>query len=263
METGTSGVGSSASDAGTGRTTAKPGAELIQLSPGNAPLPDAVSPHGQLPEYEAAVRRGSASFAQMAAAVFYSREQFMASPAKRAVYEGYIKPLTEAFESTHGAIVYSFYCQHLIAAAVLTDRRELSVIPPPVTADIAPIAELLFECDRLNVETERVLSGAERLADLQTTKRLIYEIVVKLLTLAEEQSLKKHQISHQIIELHRKEVKRAQDYYLRAAARFAQFDYFRGMLVGCGFPLALIAIGVLLWVLGHELIKGIPTGIEM
>jgi hypothetical protein len=154
-------------------------AELIPTEPRKILIPcDAKS--FRIPQYDAAIERHSASFAQLAASIFYSRERFTKSSDERAVYEHYIAPLMEAFETAHGAITNSFYCENVIAAAALTaqqDRHELFVVSPSLDTDIIPIAEMIFECECLATESDRVLSGPKRLQDLNTTKTLTYEAI--------------------------------------------------------------------------------------
>lgn len=195
--------------------------------------------------FEAAMARRSGSFSQLATSIFYSKERFTRDPVERSVYGRYIGPLTEAFEAAHGPIIHSFYCENVIAAAALTGTQELCVIPPTLAPHIVPIAELLFECDRLSTEADRVLQGPERLRDLQTTKSLSYGVVVKLLSLLDDPI---QQLPRSVIDLHRREARHALDYYQRAADRYAKLNYFRGMLIGTAVSLS-IAIGA--WLVTH------------
>lgn len=192
--------------------------------------------------FEAAIARHSASFTQLSSAIFYSKERFSGSPMERAVYERYISPLTEAFEAAHGPIIHSFYCDNVIAAAALTGTQELCVVPPTLNTEIVPIAELLFDCDRLSTEADRVLTGPERLQDLQATKNFTYGVVVKLLSLLNDLT---GPPPRSVIDLHRREVNHALDYYRRAAERYAKFDYFRGMLIGA---VASVSVAAGAWV---------------
>jgi hypothetical protein len=186
---------------------------------------------GKIAVFDAAIARRSASFTQLATATFFSQEPFSADPLERAVYERYIGPLTEAFEAAHGPIIHSFYCKNVIAAAALTGTQELCLVPPPLSPEILPIAELLFECDRLSTEADRVLAPAERSQDLQATKRLTYGVVSKLLSLLDDPT---GPPPRSVIDLHRREARHASDYYRRAADRYAKFDYFRGMMMMTG-----------------------------
>src|SRR6266581_2297515 len=79
-------------------------AELIAVSFPQPSTAAQVEPAGHVVEFDTAVKRGAASFNQLAAAIFYSQGPFMPDPAKRVVYGGYIEPLTEAFEAAHGHI---------------------------------------------------------------------------------------------------------------------------------------------------------------
>jgi len=194
-----------------------------------------------IPEYEAVIEKCSASFAQLAASIFYGRARFTQSFDERAVYMRYIAPLTEAFEAAHGHITHSFYCETVMAAAVLTDRQELCVIPPPLHPDIIPIAEMIFECQRLDTEADRVLAGPKRLLNLQTTKTLVYGVLANLLSRLDDSN---QPPPRGVIDLHWREVKQAQEYYRRAANIYAQFDYFLGMLMGTTVPLALVIIAM-------------------
>src|SRR5207302_244682 len=138
------------------------------------PSPNALQKNRKIPEYENAIKRHSADFEQLATAIIKSQDTSIPE-LDRKVYEGYIAELTEAFEAAHGHIISSFYSYGNDAAVVLTDRQELELIDPVITEGIAPIAELLFECDRLNREADRVLARMPRRAeDLRNIKKLIY-----------------------------------------------------------------------------------------
>ncbi len=195
-------------------------------------------PFGRIVEYDAAISRRAASFVQLGGAVFYSQEKFSGDPVGRAVFGRYIAPLTEAFEAVHGAITHAFYCRGIIAAAVLTARHELCIIHPAFDSKETAIADMLFECDRLNVESDRVLAGPGRSKDLQATKMLLYAVVVRLLSVLDPPM----RPFRTIVDLHRRELGKARDYYLRAAVRYAKFDYFLGMLIGVILCFGIIAI---------------------
>jgi hypothetical protein len=189
------------------------------------------------PEFESAISRGAASFFQLAQTYFYAQEKFNRNPHAREIYQRYQARLAEAFEAAHGPITYLFYCRNRKAGAVLTGGPELWVIHPPFDEKRAEIADILLACDRLNIESDRVLSGPGRSQDLRTTKRLLYAIVVRLLAVLDTAI----QPARRIMDLYRDELGNARDYYLRAAARHAKFDYFLGMLIGVVLCLAVIA----------------------
>lgn len=171
-------------------------------------------------ELDLAIERGRASFVQLGAAIFSSKEQFNPSATGRSLYKSYIQRLTQVFEKAHGYIACSFYCEHVIAAAVLTDWQQFWLIPPPVDAGSVPVSDLLFECERLNVEADRVLGeGHARSGDLKTTKMLVHEVVVNLLSLVDG---KTPPPSRSILDLLRRELTRVHEYYRRAAERHAK-----------------------------------------
>jgi hypothetical protein len=190
-------------------------------------------------EYEAAITRNSASFLQLGSAVLYSKQQFSCDPSERALYGRYVQRLTGPFEAEHGEITHSFYCERILAAAILTKRAELYTLSPTPEAEEVGVANILFECEHLNVEADRVLARTD---DLMTTKMLIYNVVTKLLSLLDKQT----PLPAAVLELHRKEAKHAQDYYDRAAARHAKFNYFLGMMLGAFLCAAIIAISALI-----------------
>lgn len=190
-------------------------------------------------EYENAIRRNSASFFQLASAVLYSKEEFTSDPSERDVYGQYVERLTGPFQTEHGTITHSFYCERILAAAVLTEKAKLYTVYPPPDAREIGIADILFECERLNVEVDRILTGTE---DLKTTKTLIFTVVTKLLCLLDKQAPP----PHAVLDLHRREARHAQDYYQRAAARHAKFDYFLGMLLGACLCAGIIVISALI-----------------
>jgi hypothetical protein len=230
----------------------------------NLPLPDSELPlraeldnsppseeaaTANIPEFDSAVQRGAASFTQLASAIFYSKEKFNENPTYRLANKRYIERLTYAFEEKHGQIVHSFFCENVPAAVVLTDRQELCIIPPPLPPQIHEIADLLFECDRLNFEADRVLVGKWRKKDLSDTKTMIYAVVTKLLSLVDDVAESKGRPPPGILELHAREVKHASDYYRRAAERHAQFDYFLGMLIGSAVSAVGLTVIAFSWIL--------------
>ncbi len=198
---------------------------------------------GRIAEFDSAIARNAASFAQLAASMFYSRDRFLDDPRDRSVYESYIEPLTKAFEAAHGRITSSFYCERVIAAAVLTDRQELWYYHPSLNADQALIWDLLFESERINIEAERVLPKKSR--DLQTIKGLIYAVYTKVLFRLDDDPTQA--VDRAIVDLHMREVRHAREYYLRAAGRYAKFDYFLGMLAGVVVCLFLIIASAWIW----------------
>jgi hypothetical protein len=220
------------------KLTARQAAESITINAPETFTLNESEPPPKIAEYDLAIKRKSASFVQLATPVFYKQEQFNPDPRARAVYERYIEPLTEAFQREHGAITHSFYCVRIIAAAVLTKRLEFWVTYPAPQQQEVGIAEILSECERLNVESDRVLAGPDRSQDLKTIKLLIYTVVSKLLSLFDTQT----RPPRAIMDLHWREVRQAQDYYLRAALRYAKVDYIWGMVFGvCGCA-AFIAV---------------------
>jgi hypothetical protein len=200
----------------------------------------------KLQEYEDAIKRDSASFSQLAKAIFFSQNSFIDNPVVCEVYQKYKEPVEKAFAAAHGAIIDSFYCENVPAATVLTAKHELWIVDPPLEPDRVAIAELLLECERLNGETDRVLKGSgERLKDRERTKILLYWAVVKLLSLADDP---KQSAPCRVVELYQREVEHARNYYQRAASRHAQIDYGLGMLIGIAICLTA-AFGA--WVVIH------------
>jgi hypothetical protein len=152
----------------------------------------------------------------------------------------------------------------IIAAVVLTDRQELWFAHPSLCSNTSAIADLLFECERLNIEVDRVLEGAGRAKDLLATKLLIYGVVVRLLSHLDGLI---QASTRGIVDLHKRDVTHADDYYLRAALRYASFDYFLGMIYGFFVCLFLIVVGALIWIgfwldvnFGKELIGCLIAG---
>jgi len=193
-------------------------------------------------EFQSAIARKSASFIQLASAVLFSRARFTKEETARRAYERYVGPLTEAFEAKHGPIVAQFYCDTRIAGAVRTDHDEVYIVHAPVTPDTAPIAQLLFACERLNIEADRVLSGRERQQDRRSAKQLLYSVVAHMLALLDSPSAPNGTgTAPGDVDVLRLEVEGVRDHYLRAAARHAKFDYFAGMLYGI-VPVLLLAL---------------------
>lgn len=219
--------------------------EPVSINSARAPSPEEARPRRRIVEFESAIERQAASFTQLSTSIFFSLEKFCVDQDDRLVWEGYIERLSRAFETAHGNITHSYYCKNMIAAAVLTDRQELCVIHAIDDSKVASIADLLLECDRLNVAIDRILAGADRSSDLKTSKLLLYTVVTKLLSLLDSSA---RPSPPTILTLHRREVEHVRDYFSRAARRHAQFDYFRGMLRSAGAIAALSAIGTSIWI---------------
>ncbi len=202
-------------------------------------LPEAV------PVSDEAIRPRSASFAQVAEAFFYRQEKFNSDPSSRPMYERRVTPLTKAFEIAHGKITHAYYCKNIRAAAALTTKDELHVVDPSIDSKHVIVAEILLECDRLNVESDRVLGDKkkkEREKDLRTTKLMIYAVITKLFSLLDENVTP----SRSLMALYWREARDARDYYLRAAIRYAKLDYIRGMSLGI---LLVAAVAIVAFIL--------------
>jgi hypothetical protein len=212
--------------------------DAITDSSATPPAPSGVQ-RRTITDFETAIDRGSASFGQLAQSIFFSRP----GEEDREIFGYYIVPLTKAFEMEHGSIINAFYCRRIIAAVVHTTKQELLFIDPPLREDILPVAELLFECERLNGEADRVLKDPDpkRFGDLEKTKTLLYWVVVKLLDLIDAAD---QPPPRSVLDVHRREVERVSDYYRRAAGLHAKLDYFRGMLRGAAYSLGIIAFAV-------------------
>ena len=252
--------GASDSDAGEGIPA------VVQDVPDDSPETD--------PEFEAAIARGRASFAQSASCWFYSQRIFNDRESSRLRYERYRDRMYRAFEGAYGEVADSLYCRNAASAAALTRTRqnrwsirgrrseeELSLhlldnLPDGANRDADAMAatDLLSQCDALASRAGEDLTGAEQYRCIED----IYGCVTDLLGIYDEAAARLSperfaiegskpsdplKRESQLIKLARKRLAEIANYYDRMAQRRAQVVYFGGMVIGVVAVAVLVSVG--------------------
>ncbi|MEM7344994.1 MAG: hypothetical protein AAF485_12190, partial [Chloroflexota bacterium] len=134
-----------------------------------------------------------------------------------------------------------FLCDSRKAAAVLTKKHKFFAVYP-LNEDV-DIVKHLIECDRLELEARRLLSGN----DLEACVGMLYSAARMLLSIlnstteSKDEGGDKQEIDVKgTIRLVKKVLDSAQKYHNRSARLKAQRNYFEGMLIGILF-LAIIS----------------------
>lgn len=194
-----------------------------------------------LPDLDAARDRNRASFDQFMVVMLADQQS---DPIKREVLERYYPQMLAAFESTHGAIRFKFECENTIAAAALTDRNELHLAFPMGRSNSLRVEELLFECDRLNMTSERLLEGRDRTVSGENVYGLVTYLLDILDTQASSKPLRPGEVNAQLNILETA-LTHARSFVTHSAQRRAKIRYALGMLSG----LAGLAVGAIAYFL--------------
>jgi hypothetical protein len=234
--------------------TPDPTAEQPPLQPA-APAPQPVAPAGTdperypVPEYDSAIARGKASFAQLAETWFGRQAKWSPGAEARQTADYYYKYILAAFEREYGGISQLFWCTRLPAGVVLTDTANLEIVDallPAGRAGVDRIQGLLREAQQLTIQVETALpSGKDR---VQAMKQ-IYSILTSLLAMSDEVDAGKRFDSGLMKSLET-EFEQAKDYVQRNGEWRAALWYVFGM------PFGLLLVGILLF-LFQLLLKGV------
>ena len=211
-----------------------------------------------VPEFESAIQRKSATFAQLVQATAYSHPNFPIDPVDRAVNARYVGPLTEAFESAEGGIASTYYDFEIQAATALTQRtrrRRFGVFSPSTTyglhsvnnetdPDDVALLNLNDRVGRLFTDCAAYLSGQ----DLSVCADSLYSIQTNLFSyISGRAASRKQGITEyddaELVTSAGRQLDNVDQHYRRAAQRDAQIHYFGGMMLGL---LALTLLGALL-----------------
>lgn len=129
------------------------------------------------PEFAAAIDRHRGSFDYYLEARFGAHDP-RADEADRAAYRRYMAPLLDAYEAHAGHICASFYCKHLVAGAVRTDKPRLAFA---YNSDRWGHEEdLLAACDGLYWEAIDYLGGTDKTTFVERLFTVVTDLLGRL-----------------------------------------------------------------------------------
>jgi hypothetical protein len=171
------------------------------------------------------------------------------------------RALLDDFQDAAGEIVDAYWCRQEASAVALTRRERerrgalrrkrrleyrLHRVSDWITGDVHEIADLLHDCDILAIKAANTLEGVQRAVVMQWLL-LIESHLLGFIERHRETSPSPAEV-RAFARSERAELRRVEDYYIRAGEKHARMRYVEGML-GFGFVLlfiaALITTGVL------------------
>jgi hypothetical protein len=184
------------------------------------------------PEYDLALKRGSASFEQLVEVFFLRSDD---EEIVRRGGERYFEPMHQAFENAHGGVVAATYAGTQCAVA-LTDRPELHIVLEQTDDAAFPqISEVVRSAEVISIDAVEQLRSEERRPVLENVYALVAAAFDLLDDLVEKRTSKKPRSDQFVAErlqlLHGQELA-VRSYFGQAAQRAAQFRYLEGMVLG-------------------------------
>ena len=216
----------------------------LESIPGNAGRSDPTSeaapepdPAELLPELEYACRTGRVDFNQLVTAAFLRQPSFTKDTEQRQAYEYYFPRLSDTFESQHDGIARSYYASNVVAAAVLTNDKELYLkLPDSLVQDVDAVG-LLSRLTLLHIRARQYLDRDDYRACLDPVFQVIVYCLsvfdshaTALITTDEEQEETARRSA--LMTLLASESGRAEKYLWDLVSRKALLQYFYGMLTG-------------------------------
>lgn len=199
-----------------------------------------------VPEYDLAIKRGSASLSQVAEAWYQRQPGTSHDEVHRLVMLRYLPLLFDAFEKAHGGIRQSYWCGNIQAVAVVSETNEYHTVNP---IGISAQAEaLLFASDKINTAAQRTLRGpkGQSRPELGICVNRLYSITTHLLEILDNRRDKEREVDKRIetasLELLKSEVTQLEAFATTSAQRNARLAYFGGMLWG----MASLTLGAVL-----------------
>jgi hypothetical protein len=234
------------------------------------------------PEPVGAIKGGRAAFMHVALAYSFGRGHGRAdrdaTPRDREVLREHFGALMEAFEDEHGAFCRSYFARDAYAAAVLTDRDEISIVlGSDLPHESRHLVALLLRCEQIAYAAWHRLAAYDR----RLCQNMIFSVIEELLRRLDRQASLRHdgagpaanggppartagpprgdeaggrrgRPDDELDEL-REHLEDAEEFMLRCAARRAQIRYLKGMLAGTA------AVGLV--IAAAAAVAGLATGI--
>ena len=218
-------------------------------------------PADLLPELDYACRAGRVDFNQLVTAAFLRQPTFTKDAEQRQAYEYYFPRLSETFESQHDGIARSYYATNVVAAAVLTNDKELFLkLPDSLVKDVDAVG-LLSRLTLLHIRARQYLDREDYRACLDPVFQVIVYCLsvfdsnaTALITTDEEQEQTARRSA--LMTLLASESGRSERYLWDLVSRKALLQYFYGMLIG----LALILVATPMLRFAPELFKSGSSG---
>lgn len=149
------------------------------------------------------------------------------------------------FEARYGAITREFWCENVIACAVLTEKDAFfwsKSLQIPVEVE-----ELLYECDRQQIEVKQFLNLPSLAQERSVAIRSLMDVVTSVLAILESGEILANpdddDAERRLAHLRRR-LKHIESSHERSSQRVAQIYYFRGMVLGV---LPVYAVGAALF----------------
>lgn len=200
------------------------------------------------PELVGAIRNGHPRFAHVALASYLARSDEV-SAKERSVLRREFANMFDSFERTNGRIVRWYMSRELFAAAVLTDRDDITVtlgrqLPP----GSAPLVDLLRRCQQVAYSSWHRLTPFDR----RQCQNMIFSVIEEALRLLDS---KVKVESGQCLRALTKRLNEAEEFMLRCATRRAQSKYLKGMLGGTLITGALVGAVAVVLIEGDDLTR--------
>lgn len=204
-----------------------------------------VSENGStLPVYDAAIQQGSLTFYHFVHLIWGMTAHEVAPPVRR-LCEIYYRRILNLFEQVHGTVTLIHVCSSEPSAVALVSkpesgaRRRVDLHLEYCLKGVPENQELFVECERLKVESEQYLTGADRehcLGFLYTVCRGIL-CLVDCKNPTDRQGLREAIVG---------QIRGARALHARFARRRAQELYVRSAFWGFGTTVALLGVSLLL-----------------
>lgn len=217
-----------------------------------SPIPHDEDELRPFPELAAALKYGRAGFDTYVRARFLAEERFNPDPKSRAVYRNWRSALLDAYQRGSGEICASYYCEHLIAGAVRTDRSRLGLVFN--SRGWGKEEELLTSCDGLYWEGIDHLAGGDR----STFVERLYAVATDVLALLDVRSLSSSTAAAPVADAEGNGEPRSaalaalgrklddvRAFYAKAARKEARLRYLAGVAAGIG---AILPVGAIFFV---------------
>ncbi len=212
--------------------------------------------HPRIPEFEAAITRGRASYTQLLETICHQRPEFNEDEESRLLHGEYQEKILSLFEECYGGIKRSFEATNIVAGCVYTELGHFEYIYPH--QGFAQPEALLNRLSLASDDINRYVGGQERLALADRA----YAICSLLLTeidgclgnrcLGNKEAGVDSEDWHALIGPTEQLLLLLENRIREVALRNAQLNYCAGMLAGC---MALLLIVLLLQSLPVPLLR--------
>ena len=200
------------------------------------------------PELVGAIRNGHPRFAHIALASYLARSEEV-SAKERSVLRREFAHMFDRFERTNGRIVRWYMSREVFAAAVLTDRDDITVtLGRQLRPGSEQLVDLLRRCQQVAYSSWHRLTPFDR----RQCQNMIFSVIEEALRLLDS---KEKVESGGCLRALTKRLNEAEEFMLRCATRRAQGKYLKGMLGGTLITGALVGAVALVLIDGDDLTR--------